>query len=289
MIVARLLPAQWTRAGRPRTVGRRLPRTVIAGGMIVGAMALCSILAPLIAPHDPNQLDFGAQLRPPSLRNLMGTDENGRDIFSRVLFGLRLDFVVVLALTYVSLPIGLVLGALAGYFGGIVDSLISRLADILLSFPFIVLVVAVIGLVGPGLGGVLIGVPVVSWAFYARLARADMMVMKELPFMEACTALGYSKTRTIFRHAVPNLVRNCLVFSTLDVMGNLLLLASVSYIGLGVQPPTAELGAIVSGGQPYLLNAWWVATLPGLVLVLFGIGVGLIGEGLSDGRHQGTS
>lgn len=275
------------RAKKVTALRRRAATSVLVGASIVGFIALSALLAPIIAPHDPNALNFAAQLRPPSIHNLMGTDENGRDIFSRVLFGFRLDFLVVIVLTYVPLPIGLTLGALAGYFGGFVDSAISRLADIMLSFPFIVLIVALVGLVGPGLEGVMIGVPVVSWAFYARLARADMMVIKELPYMEACTALGYSKTRAIFKHGIPNLVRNCLVFSTLDVMGNLLLLASVSYIGLGVQPPTAEVGTIIAGGQPFLLKAWWVATLPGLVLVLFGIGVGLIGEGLSDGRHSG--
>ena len=272
-----------TRATRRR---QRLPTSVIIGSTIVGVMALAAILAPLIAPHDPNALDFSAQLRPPSTTNWMGTDENGRDVFSRVLYGFRLDLGVVAILTYLPLPIGMVLGAVAGYFGGWVEIVIARLGDVMLSFPFIVLVIATIGLVGPGLSGVMIGVLVVSWALYARIARSDMLVIKELPYMEACTALGYSAPRSIFRHGIPNLVRNCLVFSTIDIMGNLLLLASVSYLGLGVQPPTAELGTIIAGGQPYLLNGWWVATLPGLFLVLFGIGVGLIGEGMSDRAHS---
>lgn len=267
---------------------RHLPPSLVIGGVIVGVIALAAVLAPLIAPHDPNALDFAAQLESPSPSHWMGTDENGRDVFSRVLHGFRLDLVVVALITYLPLPIGMVLGAVAGYFGGIVDTVIARLGDIMLSFPFIVLIIAIVGLSGPGLTGVIIGVLSVSWALYARLARSDMLVIKELPYMEACTALGYSAPRSIFRHGIPNLVRNCLVFSTIDVMGNLLLLASVSYIGLGVQPPTPELGAIIAGGQPYLLNGWWVATLPGLFLVLFGIGVGLIGEGLSDGRPSGA-
>ncbi|MEO6570721.1 MAG: ABC transporter permease [Ilumatobacteraceae bacterium] len=273
----------------PSARRRRPPTSVMVGGAIVGVMALAALLAPFVAPHDPNALDFSAQLRPPSMSNWMGTDENGRDVFSRVLYGFRLDLGVVALLTYLPLPVGLVLGAVGAYFGGVVDTVIARLGDIMLSFPFIVLVIATIGLVGPGLSGVMIGVLVVSWALYARIARADMLVIKELPYMEACTALGYSAPRAIFRHAIPNLVRNCLVFSTLDIMGNLLLLASVSYIGLGVQPPTAELGTIIAGGQPYLLNGWWVATLPGLFLVLFGIGVGLIGEGMSDHGHRGSA
>ncbi|MEO6653009.1 MAG: ABC transporter permease [Ilumatobacteraceae bacterium] len=269
-----------------RTGGRRLPTSVLVGAAIVGLMALAAVLAPWIAPHDPNALDFSAQLRPPSWSNWMGTDENGRDVFSRVLFGFRLDLAVVALITYLPLPVGLLLGAVAGYFGGWTETIIARIGDVMLSFPFMVLVIAIVGLVGPGLKGVMVGVLVVSWAFYARLARADMLVIKELPYMEACTVLGYSAPRAIFRHAIPNLVRNCFVFSTIDVMGNLLLLASVSYIGLGVQPPTAELGTIIAGGQPFLLNGWWVATLPGLFLVLFGVGLGLIGEGLSDQQHR---
>lgn len=269
--------------GRTR---RRPPTMVIVGGTIVGVMALAAILAPWIAPHDPNELDFAAQLQPPSWSNWMGTDENGRDVFSRVLYGFRLDLAVVALITYLPLPVGLLLGAVAGYFGGVVEAVIARLGDIMLSFPFLVLVIAIVGLTGPGLTGVIIGVLVVSWALYARLARSDMLVIKELAYMEACTVLGYSAPRAIFRHAIPNLVRNCFVFSTLDVMGNLLLLASVSYIGLGVQPPTPELGTIIAGGQPYLLTGWWVATLPGLFLVLFGVGVGLIGEGFSDQQHR---
>lgn len=269
-----------------RHARRTVPTSVVVGGVIVGVMALAAFLAPWIAPHDPNALDFSAQLQPPSWSNWMGTDENGRDVFSRVLYGFRLDLGVVAVITYLPLPVGLVLGAVAGYYGGVIETVIARLGDVMLSFPFLVLVIAIVGLTGPGLTGVMIGVLVVSWAFYARLARADMLVIKELAYMEACTVLGYSAPRAIFRHAIPNLIRNCFVFSTLDVMGNLLLLASVSYIGLGVQPPTAELGTIIAGGQPYLLNGWWVATLPGLFLVLFGLGVGLIGEGLSDQQHR---
>ncbi len=153
-----------------------------------------------------------------------------------------------------------------------------------------VLVIAVIAIVGPGVKGVLIGVPIVAWALYARLARSEMLVMREQPFMLATTALGYTKRRAIFRHAVPNLVRACLIYSTLDMVVNLLLLASLAYLGLGAQPPNAELGSIIADGQNTLLSAWWVATLPGLVVVLFGIGAGLLGDGLSDGRlhNEGT-
>jgi peptide/nickel transport system permease protein len=139
------------------------------------------------------------------------------------------------------------------------------------------------------MSGVLIGVPLVAWALYARLARSQMVVIRELPYMQATTALGYSRTRAIVRHGIPNVIRTCFVYSTVDLVGNLLLLAGLSYLGLGAQPPTAELGAMISQGQPFLMSAWWVATMPGLVLVIFGIGVGLIGDGLSDGKTGRTA
>jgi peptide/nickel transport system permease protein len=134
--------------------------------------------------------------------------------------------------------------------------------------------------------GMLIGVPIAAWALYARLSRSQMLVMREQPFMLATTALGYSKWRSIFRHAVPNLLRTCLIYSTIDMVVNLLLLASLAYLSLGAQPPNAELGSIINEGQSVLLSAWWVATLPGLVVVLFGVGAGLLGDGLSDGRRR---
>jgi peptide/nickel transport system permease protein len=179
------------------------------------------------------------------------------------------------------------IGAVAGYFGGLVDAVIARIIDTMIAFPFMVLVIAVIAIVGPGVKGVLIGVPVIAWALYARLARSEMLVLREQPFMLATIALGYSRRRAILRHAVPNLLRSSLIYSTLDMVVNLLLLASLAYLGLGAQPPNAELGSIIADGQSTLLSAWWITTLPGLVVVLFGIGAGLLGDGLSDGKLRG--
>lgn len=265
----------------------RQPLPVRIGGAIVGILVLAAILAPLIAPYGQNDLDFDALLQGPSLAHPMGTDDTGRDVFSRTLYGLRIDLAVVLFITYVPLPIGVLMGAIAGYFGGKVDLAISRLIDITIAFPFIVLVIAIVAIVGPGLTGILIGVPIVAWALYARLARSEMLVLREQPFMLATTALGYTRRRAILRHAVPNLMRSSLIYSTVDLVVNLLLLAGLSYLGLGMQPPNAELGTIIAEGQANLLNAWWITTLPGLVLVAFGVGVGLIGDGLSDGELRG--
>jgi peptide/nickel transport system permease protein len=257
------------------------------GAGILAILVLAGALAPLIAPYGQNTLDFDHILSGPSFSHLMGTDSTGRDVFSRTLYALRVDLAIVVFVTYVPLPIGVLIGAVAGYFGGLLDAIVSRITDTMIAFPFMVLVIAVIAIVGPGVKGVLIGVPIVAWALYARLARSEMLVMREQPFMLATTALGYSKRRAILRHAVPNLMRSCLIYSTLDMVVNLLLLASLAYLGLGAQPPNAELGSIIADGQTTLLSAWWVATLPGLVLVVFGVGAGLLGDGLSDGRLRG--
>ena len=256
--------------------------SVKIGVGIVGILALAAIFAPLIAPYGPNQIDVTSLLSSPSSQHLFGTDDTGRDVFSRTLYGLRLDLVLVLLVTYVPLPFAVLAGALAGYFGGWADMVVSRLADVMIAFPFIILVIAIVAIVGPGVEGFLIGVPLAAWALYARLARSEMLVVREQPYMMATTALGYTKQRAILRHGLPNVIRPCLVYSTIDLVGNLILLAGLSYLGFGVQPPTAELGSIIADGQGYLLTAWWIATLPGLVLVLFGVGIGLIGEGISD-------
>lgn len=257
------------------------------GASILLVLALAAIFAPLIAPDKPETLDFANLLTGPSPTHLFGTDSVGRDVFSRTLYALREDLLIVVLVTYVPLPVGVVVGALAGYYGGWIDALVSRLGDVMIAFPFIILVIAVIAIVGPGVEGVLIGVPIIAWALYSRLARSEMLVLREQPFMLAATALGYTNRRAIFRHAVPNLMRAALIYSTLDMVVNLLLLASLAYLGLGAQPPTPELGSIIADGQGELLSAWWVATLPGLVVVLFGIGAGMLGDGLSDGRERG--
>jgi peptide/nickel transport system permease protein len=273
-------------AERRRRIGgfRALSLQAKIGAGILAVLFLAGVLAPLIAPYGQNQLDFTSVLQPPSLTHLMGTDAAGRDVFSRTLYALRLDLTIVVLVTYVPLPIGVLIGAVAGYYGGLLDGILARITDTMIAFPFIVLVIAVISIVGPGVKGVLIGVPIVAWALYARLARSEMLVLREQPFMLATTALGYSKRRAILRHAVPNLMRSSLIYSTLDMVVNLLLLAGLAYLGLGAQPPNAELGSIIADGQTTLLTAWWVATLPGLVVVLFGVGAGLLGDGLSDGR-----
>jgi peptide/nickel transport system permease protein len=273
-----------SRLRRPhiRLVWRSADLSAWVGGIALAIILALAILAPLIAPYRPNQIDVMHALQAPSFAHLFGTDDVGRDIFSRCLYAIRLDIVVVLFVTYVPLPIGVIAGTVAGYFGGWTDSAISRTVDVVIAFPFFVLVIAVISIMGAGLSGAVVGIIFAGWAMYARLARSEMLVLRERQFMLATRALGYSHSRSILRHALPNLVRSSVVFSASDIVINLLVLAGLSYVGLGVQPPTPELGSIVASGQDYLLTAWWIATLPGLVLVIIGVAVSMVGDAVGD-------
>ena len=256
--------------------------TLWIGAGILGVVALAAIFAPLIAPYAPNQQNLADAFQSPSWGHLMGTDNLGRDIFSRVVYAARVDLQIGVITTYVPLLTGVVLGAVAGFVGGWVDTVIMRLVDVVIAFPFLVLVIVILAVVGPGLKGLYIAVLAVGWSMYARLTRAEMLVLREQQFVLAAESLGFSRWRIIFRHAVPNLLRPNIVFSMADFVLNILLAASLSFLGLGVRPPTAEWGAMVAEGQNFLLNAWWITTLPGLVIVIVGIGLSLIGDGLAE-------
>lgn len=256
--------------------------TLYSGAGVLVLVGLAAVFAPLIAPYSPNAQDLANAFQPPSADHLMGTDNLGRDIFSRVVYAARVDLQIGFITTYVPLVYGVILGAIAGYFGGWVDTVIMRLVDVVIAFPFLVLVIAILAVVGPGVKGIYIAVLAVAWAMYARLTRAEMLVLREQQFMLAGEALGFSRRRIIVRHAIPNLLRPNLVFSMADFVLNILLVASLSFLGLGVRPPTPEWGAMVAEGQNFLLNAWWITTLPGIVIVVVGIALSLVGDGLAD-------
>jgi peptide/nickel transport system permease protein len=278
-----LILSEAARLRRPLLRERRWANaTLYTGVALVGLVALAAILAPVIAPYAPNDQNLLASLTAPSWNHPMGTDDLGRDVLSRVIYAAQTDLQIGFIMTYVPALVGVVLGALAGYFGRWVDNLIMRLVDVVIAFPFLVLVIAILAVVGPGVTGMYIAVLAVGWSLYARLTRAEMLVLREQQFILAAEALGFTRRRIIFRHAIPNLVRPSIVFSMADFVLNILLAASLSFLGLGVQPPTPEWGAMVSEGQNFLLTAWWITTLPGLVLVLFGIGLSLIGDGLAE-------
>jgi len=275
---------------RQRRANRRWERVSrrMGVGIIAGLVAL-ALVHPLLGLPSPNAQDLGAALSPPSSAHLFGTDDVGRDVFSRCLAALALDLRVAVIVTGLSVAIGIALGALAGFAGGLVDTLIMRFAEVVLAFPYLVLIMAIIAAVGPGLTGFYIAVPAVGWAVYARLTRAEMLSIRERDFVSAARTLGFSWRRILFRHALPNVAQPAIVFSTIDVVLNIVLLATLSFLGLGVQPPTAELGSIISDGQQYVLSAWWITVLPGAVLVIVGFGFSLVGDALAARFGQGVS
>lgn len=262
---------------------RRWMRLSLGLGIaFLAVVVLLTVFQPLLPLPSPDAQNYSAVLQPPSLSHLFGTDNVGRDVFSRTLAGGRIDLPIALLVTSISVVVGVCLGALAGFVGGWVDALIMRLVDIAIAFPFIVLVIAVIAIFGPGMKGVIIGVPLVGWSAYARLTRSEMLVVREQEYMLAAEVLGLSRRRMLFRHALPNIWRPALAFSMIEVVLNLVLVASLSYLGLGAQPPTPEWGGIIAEGQQYILTAWWISTLPGIMIILVGLGFSLLGDAVAD-------
>jgi len=273
----------WRRLRKRSSIERRWSTiSLVTGITIVATIAFLSFAAPFLGLRDPNATDLFNTLQPPSAEFFFGTDDLGRDIFSRVLYAGRVDLVFGIVTAYVSLVIGLCIGALSGYFGGLVDTIIMRIVDLVISFPFIILILAIAAIIGPGLTGAYIGVIAVSWALYARLSRGEMLAIRRREYILNAETLGYSTKRIVFVHCIPNLLRSNLVFSMSDIVLNILTLAALSYLGLGATPPTAEWGEMIAQGQKNLFNAWWISTLPGLVIVLAGVGFSLIGDGLAD-------
>jgi peptide/nickel transport system permease protein len=267
----------------------RTPLESRVGAGIVFVIVAATVLAPVIAPYDPNHTDILGSLAPPSGAHWMGTDLVGRDVFSRVLYGTRVDLIVVSVVTLVGLTIGTLVGTVAGYFGGWPDIIITRIVDTAIAVPFLVVVLAVVAVLGVGLYGVSLGIILVGWSVYARLARSEMRALREQEFILASRALGYRDARIIWRHVLPNVVQPGLTYATIDFVSNLVALAAMSYLGFGAQPPTADLGSIIASGQAYLLTAWWISTLPALLLAALGIGIGLVGDGLTGSEYKVAS
>lgn len=255
---------------------------IVAGVVIVVGVPIVSLLGPLVGFGHPLRPNFSAVLQPPSFQYPFGTDALGRNVLSQVFAATPIDYEVGIITTVIPLVIGLALGAIAGYFGGWLDAVIMRIVDVVIAFPFLVFVLAFIAVFGPGLAGIYVGLIAFDWAFFARVTRAEMLVARERDFMTAARTLGLPAHRILLRHALPNVLRPNLVVAMATLVLNILTLAGLSYLGLGVQPPTFEWGAIVASGQTYLLSAWWVSTLPGLVIVLVGVGFSLIGDGIAD-------
>jgi peptide/nickel transport system permease protein len=260
---------------------------LIVGVSLLGLLLLACYGAPLFTHWSPAQLDQNAILKAPSSRHWFGTDQFGRDIFARTLYAGRVDFLIGIVLVGVALVVGTLVGMVSAWLGGVTDAIVQRLVDIGFAFPFLVLVISVVGLRGPGLSSLFIAVSFVAWIFYARLVRSEVLVLKTSNYMLAARTSGFSTARVLVFHLLPNIVNQVLLYATSDFVYAVLLGASVSYLGLGVQPPTPEWGAMVQAGQNFVATQWWISFFPGLAIVLMGLAFALIGDSLADKWRSG--
>jgi peptide/nickel transport system permease protein len=256
---------------------------LITGSVLLLAIVVLCVGAPLFTSYSPTTIDPLHPVLPPfSPQHWLGTDEYGRDVWARILYGGRYDLAIAFGATGVTLVFGLLVGLLAGHFGGWGGAIAMRVVDLFFAFPFIVLVIALIAVLGSSLFNMFVALWVTSWVSYARIANGRTLSANKLGYVMAAQALGFSRLRIIFRHTLPSVLPACLIFSMVDAVGNVLLGASLGFLGIGIRQPTPEWGSIIADGQNYILSAWWISILPGAALVLLGVALSLIGDGLAS-------
>jgi peptide/nickel transport system permease protein len=263
-----------------RRLHLRLP--LLAGSGILGMLLILSLFPGLFAPYDPLALDYTALSQAPSAGHLFGTDNLGRDVLSRVIWATQIDMQIALFATLFPLLFGTVIGALVGYYGGILDAVFGRVVDMTITMPFLVLVIAIVAALGPGLLNMYIAVSVIGWVFYAQIMRAEIQVQKQSDYAAAARVLGYGEPRIIFRHLLPNAITPIIVYWMTDMALAILLGSSLGYLGLGAQPPTAEWGVIIADGKNFMTTGWWIGVFPGIAIVLAGVGFSLVGDSIAD-------
>jgi peptide/nickel transport system permease protein len=265
-------------------VWRRLKRNkaAIIGGVIVAVFVLVALLASFIAPYPPNEGDLAQRLKPPSAEHWLGTDALGRDVLSRVIHGAQVSLQIQVVAVLIALVLGTLLGMFGGYYGGMTDNVIMRLMDILLAFPGIFLAISIIAVLGPGLVNLMLAAGIYSVPQFARIVRGSVLSLKEKEFVEAARAAGENDASILFRYLLPNSMAPIIIQTTLRMATVLLTASGLSFLGLGVQPPSAEWGAMLSTARPYLITAPHVATFPGLAIMLVVMGFNLFGDGLRD-------
>ncbi|MCW2235713.1 nickel transporter permease [Azospirillum canadense] len=254
---------------------------VVGLGIMLLLVAM-AVLAPLLTPYDPLAQDLGQRLLPPSGAHWLGTDAFGRDILSRILYGSRLTLMIVLLVAVTAPVAGLLIGTVAGYLGGWVDTVLMRVTDIFLAFPKLILALAFVSALGPGIENAIIAIAITSWPPYTRIARAETITIRKSDFISAVRLQGASKARIILGHVVPLCSSSLIVRVTLDMAGIILTAAGLGFLGLGAQPPAPEWGAMIATGRQYVLEQWWVATMPGIAIFVVSLGFNLLGDGLRD-------
>jgi peptide/nickel transport system permease protein len=261
---------------------RKLPPALIAGGTVLGVIVGLAIFAPLVTSYNPTTQDLTNILAGPSAAHWLGTDQLGRDVWSRLVYGARTDLFVAFIAVLSPFVIGTLAGVFAGYFGSALDATVMRLADVVVAFPFYVLVMLLVFLLGPGTGSIIIAITVVSWVSYARIVRGATLVAKNQEYVLATKAGGFSTSRIVLRHIVPNVVTQAIVFATSDIVLDILAIVTLGYLGLGIPPPTPDWGEMMASGQQFLTTHWELSTIPGIAVVLTGLGLSLLGDGLAE-------
>jgi peptide/nickel transport system permease protein len=264
-----------------RTRWYRTP-SFVAGLVIVGTILLLAIFAPQIAPYDPTKQDLQNILADPSSKHWLGTDQLGRDVWSRLLYAARVDLRVGFLAVLLPFLIGTALGAVAGYYGRYGDTVISRIAEVVVAFPFFVLIIAMVFVLGPGTRNIYLAITLVGWVSYMRIIRGEVLVQKRQEYTLAAQAAGLSNPRIIVRHLLPNVITQAIVFAMSDIVLDILLIVTLGYLGLGIQPPTPDWGNMIAEGQTFLTVRWQLSTIPGVAVVITGLGLSLIGDGLAD-------
>jgi peptide/nickel transport system permease protein len=259
--------------------------TLLAGLLLLALVILAAISAPLLTPYDPiaQKLDEGF-LPPLSANHILGTDNFGRDVWSRIVFSTRLDLQIGLISVLFPFVFGSLAGIATGYLGGRLDTFFMRIVDVLMAFPFLILVVAIMAILGPGLGNLYIAFGLVGWIPYARITRAETLATRNLEYVQAARTIGCTTTRIMLRHVLPNVIAPGLVYVFTGMVLAILTGATLSFLGLGPQPPTPEWGAMIAAGRQFLLIGWWMTALPGFALLIVGVALSLIGDGLADKR-----
>ncbi|TAA64628.1 nickel transporter permease [Shinella sp. JR1-6] len=273
------------RLGRAYVTWRRFAanRLAVIGLLIILALIVLAVFAPLLAPHSPYVGDLAkSRLLSPDATHWLGTDDQGRDILSRLVYGSRLTLQVVLLVAIIAAPLGLLVGTVAGYAGGWVDAVLMRITDIFLAFPKLVLALAFVAALGPGIGNAIIAIAITSWPPYARIARAETLTVRNSDYISAVRLMGASPWRIVLRHIMPLCISSLIVRVTLDMAGIILTAAGLGFLGLGAQPPLPEWGAMIASGRRFILDQWWVAAMPGFAILVVSLGFNLLGDGLRD-------
>jgi peptide/nickel transport system permease protein len=254
----------------------------MTGMIIVASLIIAALFAPLLAYSSPTAQDLQARLQPPSAAHWLGTDELGRDIYSRIIYGSRTTLYIVGLVAVIVVPIGLGMGTVAGYFGGLIDKILMRITDIFMAFPRLILALAFVAVMGPSIENAVIAITITSWPPYARISRAETITIRNSEFIMAVRLQGASNLRILYGHIAPMCISSVVIRLTLDMAGVILIAAGLGFLGLGAQPPAPEWGLMISQGRQYLLDQWWVPTMPGIAIFLVSLGFNLLGDGLRD-------